>query len=186
MTARKFFRAVKAVVRLRLLTFSDSFRISPPNELESIVQKLGQLAKQGASARVGTAHGGIISYNRANNLRLCVHLGRPWIMSRRLPSHMQFSHGPLLTIWHARQSSAKLFRQPEPLWTSTDHELMRGCLQLVMHVAWTSTAARPCAMQHVDFQRASVMRAGSLTRSQISRIDSPPLRPPRGLQPELW
>ena len=132
------------------------------------------------------AHGGIISYNRANNLRLCVHLGLPWIMSRRLPSHMQFSHGPLLIIWHARQSSANLFRQPEPLWTSTDHELMRGCLQLVMHVAWTSTAARPCAMQHVDFQRALVMRAGSLTRSQISRIDSPPLRPPRGLQPELW
>ena len=130
--------------------------------------------------------GGIISYNRANNLRLCVHLGLPWIMSRRLPSHMQFSHGPLLIIWHARQSSANLFRQPEPLWTSTDHELMRGCLQLVMHVAWTSTAARPCAMQHVDFQRALVMRAGSLTRSQISRIDSPPLRPPRGLQPELW
>ena len=83
-------------------------------------------------------------------------------MSPRLPSHMQFSHGPLLIIWHARQSSANLFRQPEPLWTSTDHELMRGCLQLVMHVAWTSTAARPCAMQHVDFQRASVMRAGSL------------------------
>ena len=132
------------------------------------------------------AHGGIISYNRANNLRLCVHLGLPWIMSRRLPSHMQFSHGPLLIMWHARQSSANLFRQPEPLWTSTDHELMRGCLQLVMHVAWTSTAARPCAMQHVDFQRASVMRVGSLTRSQISRIDSPPLRPPRGLQPELW
>ena len=109
-----------------------------------------------------------------------------WIISRRLPPHMQFPHGPLLIISHARQSSANLFRQPEPLWTSTDHELMRGCLQLVMHVAWTSTAARPCAMQHVDFQRALVMRAGSLTRSQISRIDSPPLRPPRGLQPELW
>ena len=139
-----------------------------------------------AAPHAAAPDGGIISYNRANNLRLCVHLGLPWIMSRRLPSHMQFSHGPLLIIWHARQSSANLFRQPEPLWTSTDHELMRGCLQLVMHVAWTSTAARPCAMQHVDFQRALVMRAGSLTRSQISRIDSPPLRPPRGLQPELW
>ena len=52
MTARKFFRAVKAEVTLRRLTLSDSFRISPPNELESIVQKIGQLAKQGASARV--------------------------------------------------------------------------------------------------------------------------------------
>ena len=74
---------------------------SPPRRVPCSMHELHAHARASTRAgRAAAAHGGIISYNRANNVWLCVRLGLPWIMSRRLPSHMQFLHGPLLIIWH--------------------------------------------------------------------------------------